>query len=237
MLARNSNEHPAMQFSCYVTGTDTGAGKTHASIALLHGLQRLGRRAVGMKPVASGARENRHGWSNEDAVGLLQASAFQPDYALVNPVCLKDATAPEIAAAHEGRQFGLAELETAFSALRAQADDVVVEGVGGWCAPLSDRLMQADLVRALELPVVLVVGMRLGCINHALMTLAALQADGMRIAGWIANSVDPELEFADEYFACLHRRMPVPCLAQLAWRSPAALAQIDLGPLGKSNLR
>lgn len=237
MLAGHSAEHTAMQFSCYVTGTDTGAGKTHASIALLHSLQRLGRRAVGMKPVASGARENRHGWSNDDAVSLLQASAFQPDYALVNPVCLKAATAPEIAAAHEGLQFGIPQLASAFNALRTQADDVVVEGVGGWCAPLNERLMQSDLVRALDLPVVLVVGLRLGCINHALMTLAALQADGMRIAGWIANAIDPELEFADEYFACIARRMPVPCLARLAWRSPAALAKIDLGPLGLSHQR
>lgn len=226
-----------MQFSCYVTGTDTGAGKTHASCALLHALRRLGRRAVGMKPVASGARENRHGWVNQDALDLLGASSFAADYALVNPVCLKAATAPEIACRMENVQFGLPHLVSAWEALHAQADDVVVEGVGGWCAPLSQELMQADLVRALDLPVVLVVGLRLGCINHALLTLSALQADGMRLAGWICNTVDPELEFAEHYFEALLRRMPVPCLGRLAWQSPASIADLDLGPLGLSARR
>ena len=226
-----------MQFSCFVTGTDTGAGKTHASCALLHALRRIGRRAVGMKPVASGARENRHGWVNQDALDLIAASAFPPDYALVNPVCLKDATAPEIACAREGVHFGLPQLAQAHAQLAALADDVVVEGVGGWCAPLNDRLMQADLVRALALPVVLVVGLRLGCINHALLTLAALQADGMQLAGWICNDVDPELEFAQDYFEALHRRMPVPCLGRLPWRAPASLGDLDLGPLGAAHAR
>jgi dethiobiotin synthetase len=221
-----------MQFSCFVTGTDTGAGKTHVSCALLHALRRIGRRAVGMKPVASGARENRHGWVNQDALDLIAASAFAPDYALVNPVCLKAATAPEIACAHEGVHFGLPQLAEAHAQLAAQAEDVVVEGVGGWCAPLNERLMQADLVRALDLPVVLVVGLRLGCINHALLTLAALQADGMQLAGWICNDVDPELEYAEEYFQALQRRLPIPCLGRLPWRAPASLANLDLGPLG-----
>jgi len=221
-----------MHFSCYVTGTDTGAGKTHVSAALLHNIRRLGRRAVGMKPVASGGRENRHGRVNDDALALIEASSFKADYALVNPICLMDATAPEIAARREHREIHLSELVSAYKQLREQADDVVVEGVGGWCAPLSRDLMQVDLVRALELPVVLVVGMRLGCINHALLSLAALQADGMRLAGWIANAVDPELEFAEHYFESLHRRMPLPCLGRVAWRSPAAIAELDLGPLG-----
>lgn len=220
-----------MHFSCFVTGTDTGAGKTHASCALLHAIRRLGRRAVGMKPVASGARENRHGWVNQDALDLMGASSFQADYARVNPVCLKAATAPEIACDIEGVRFGLPQLLTAYEQLHAEAD-VVVEGVGGWCAPLSHELMQADLVRALDLPVVLVVGLRLGCINHALLTLAAVQADGMRVAGWICNVIDPELEFAEHYFEALQRRIPVPCLGRLAWKAPASLADLDLGPLG-----
>lgn len=222
-----------MHFSCFVTGTDTGAGKTHASCALLHAIRRLGRSAIGMKPVASGARENRHGWVNQDALDLLGASSGQPDYALVNPVCLKAATAPEIACRLEHVQFGLPQLVSAYEALRGQAEDVVVEGVGGWCAPLSHELMQADLVRALDLPVVLVVGLRLGCINHALLTLSALQADGMRVAGWICNVIDPELEYAEHYFEALLRRIPVPCLGRLAWQAPASLAELDLGPLGR----
>lgn len=220
-----------MHFSCFVTGTDTGAGKTHASCALLHAIRRLDRRAVGMKPVASGARENRRGWVNQDALDLMGASSFQADYARVNPVCLKAATAPEIACRIEGVHFGLPQLVSAYEQLHAEAD-VVVEGVGGWCAPLNHELMQADLVRALDLPVVLVVGLRLGCINHALLTLAALQADGMRVAGWICNLIDPELEFAEHYFEALLRRIPVPCLGRLAWKAPATLADLDLGPLG-----
>lgn len=222
-----------MHFSCFVTGTDTGAGKTHASCALLHAIRRLGRRAIGMKPVASGARQNRHGWVNQDALDLLGASSSHPDYALVNPVCLKAATAPEIASRMENQHFGLPRLVSAYAQLRNQADDIVVEGVGGWCAPLNQELMQADLVRALDLPVVLVVGLRLGCINHALLTLTALQADGMRLAGWICNCVDPDLEFAEHYFEALQRRIPVPCLGRLAWQSPASIADLDLGPLGR----
>jgi dethiobiotin synthetase len=221
-----------MQFSCFVTGTDTGAGKTHTSAALLHGLRRLGRRAVGMKPVASGAVDSGQGLRNEDALDLINASAFEPAYGLVNPVCFEHATAPEIASKLEHREFGLPEIVEAFEALRAQSDDVVVEGVGGWCAPLSRELMQADLVRALDLPVVLVVGLRLGCINHALLSFKALQADGMRIAGWIGNSVDPALEHAEHYFEAVCRHLPAPCLARLPHHAPAHLAEIDFGPLG-----
>ncbi|MCR1004344.1 MAG: dethiobiotin synthase, partial [Stenotrophomonas maltophilia] len=145
----------------FVTGTDTEIGKTAASTALLHALRRRGLRAVGMKPVASGSEDLGQGLRNEDALALQAASWPVPDYADLNPYALRQPLAPELAAAEDGVQVELAPIVAAFARLRAQADIVVVEGVGGWLAPVSATLDQLDLVRALQLPVLLVVGMRL----------------------------------------------------------------------------
>ena len=154
----------------YVTGTDTGIGKTVASAALLHALRARGLHAVGMKPVASGCASTADGWRNDDALALLAASDPAPRYEDVNPYALPAATAPELAAREIGIEIALQPIIDAYRRLAAQADVVVVEGVGGWAAPLSPRLDQRDLVRALDLSVVMVVGLRLGCINHARLT-------------------------------------------------------------------
>jgi len=216
----------------YVTGTDTGAGKTFASCALLHALHRAGHAAIGMKPVASGCEHTNHGWRNEDALALIAASAVACDYALVNPIALPEPTAPEFAARAAGVDVSLAPLMAAFRALEKQGDPVLVEGVGGWRAPLSRGLMQLDLVQALDLPVVLVVGLRLGCINHALLTEAALRADGRAPIAWIASAVDPAMAFVDETFHCLRERVQAPCLGRIGWRADgdaaAAASQIDV---------
>ena len=164
-----------MTHGIYITGTDTGIGKTTASCALLHALCARGLRAVGMKPVASGCERTADGWRNDDALRLLAASDPQPDYALVNPYALPEPTAPELAAADVHVTVEIDPLRVAFDALSAQADIVVVEGVGGWAAPLSVRLDQADLARALGLPVILVVGLRLGCISHARLSARAIE--------------------------------------------------------------
>lgn len=201
--------------SLYITGTDTGAGKTAVSAALLRGLGRAGLRAAGMKPLASGCSLRDGHWENEDALALLEAGMPGLDYAEVNPIALPDATAPEIAARRAGVVVSLDPLRAAHGRLAANADCVLVEGVGGWLAPLSGTLMQADLVHALELPVVLVVGLRLGCINHALLSLRAIRADRCRVLGWIGSVVDPELDFARDYRDILLRRLDAECLGWL----------------------
>ncbi|WP_372382310.1 dethiobiotin synthase [Xanthomonas sp. NCPPB 1068] len=213
-------QHPAF----YVTGTDTGIGKTMGSTALLHALRARGRTAVGMKPVASGCERTAQGWRNEDALALQAASDPQPDYATLNPYALPAPLAPELAAADVGVTLSLDPITQAFAQLRTQADVVVVEGVGGWAAPLSADLDQADLVRALQLPVVLVVGVRLGCINHARLTAAAIAADGLDCIGWIANEVDPQMERAEDNIRMLHARLAMPCWGRIAWRPGADAA-------------
>lgn len=214
----------------FVTGTDTDAGKTFATCALLHAFRSAGLSAAGMKPVASGCQPGPDGFRNADALALIAASSFAPDYDLVNPVALPDATAPEFAARAVGFELHLPPLLDAYRILAAQAEIVLVEGVGGWLSPLSASLMQSDLVESLDLPVLLVVGLRLGCINHALLTDAALKAAGRPPIAWVASACDPDLTYADETFACLRERLAAPCLGRLAWNSAgdAACAARDL---------
>ena len=204
--------------SFFITGTDTGIGKTVASTALLHALRARGLRAVGMKPVASGCALDERQWHNGDALALLAASDPRPDYADLNPYALPAPLAPELAARDAGVEIRLEVMVSAFHRLQAGADSVVVEGVGGWAAPLSAGLDQADLVRSLRLPVVLVVGMRLGCINHARLTARAIVDDGCALVGWIANHVDPAMQRQDENFEMLTRRLQAPCWGRLPFQ-------------------
>ncbi len=211
----------------YVTGTDTGIGKTFASCVLLHALRQRGGRAVGMKPVASGCEWTAEGLRNEDARALMAASAPRPAYADLNPYALPLPLAPELAAAAAGVTVALAPIQAAFGRLQAQSDTVVVEGVGGWLAPLSGSLDQADLVHALHLPVVMVVGLRLGCLNHARLTAAAIAASGATCIGWIGNEVDPQMARIDDNMLLLRARLPMPCLGRLPFApgaDPAGLA-------------
>ena len=201
--------------SVYVTGTDTGIGKTVASVALLQALRARGLRTIGMKPVASGCDWIDDGWRNEDALALLAASEPEPDYADLNPYALRLPLAPELAAEADGVVVELERIRSAHARLQARADVVVVEGVGGWAAPLSRTMDQADLVRALDMPVVLVVGLRLGCLNHAYLSARAIAADGCRLAGWIANDIDPAMERMDDNVALLSQRLAAPCLGRL----------------------
>ena len=219
----------------FVTGTDTEIGKTAASTALLHALRRRGLRALGMKPVASGSHDHGEGLRNEDALALQAASWPRPAYADLNPYALRQPLAPELAAAEDGVEVALGPIVTAFERLRAQADVVVVEGVGGWLAPLSAQLDQLDLVRALRLPVLLVVGMRLGCVNHARLTAQSLQANGIACLGWIGNHIDPAMQRQDENFATLRQRLPMPCwgrLPHLPGADGEALSAHLFDPLG-----
>lgn len=208
------NSAPQRPPGCLVTGTDTGVGKTLCSVGLLHALRRRGLRAAGMKPVAAGAVLGADGWRNEDALALQGASASLP-YAWINPICLPAATAPEIASALAGATPAPEQVDVAWQALRGDHDFVVMEGVGGWMAPLTANWMQRDLARRYRLPVVLVVGLRLGCINHALLTARAIRADGLPLAGWLLSAVDPALEHAAAYTASLRQHLDAPLLGML----------------------
>lgn len=204
-------------FSVYVTGTDTGIGKTLASTALLHALRGHGLRAIGMKPVASGCEQIDGQWCNADGLALLAASDPRPAYADLNPYALPLPLAPELAARDAFVEVSLQRLLDAHARLGIQADALVVEGVGGWAAPLSATLMQADFVHALRMPVLLVVGMRLGCLNHALLTARAIANDGAHLAGWIASHVDPGMERVEDNLRMLRERLPAPCWGVLPY--------------------
>ena len=200
---------------CFVTGTDTGVGKTLVSAGLLHALAPHHRRVIGMKPVAAGVVPWGEDWASEDAIALRAASTVAVPSALDNPVLLLDPLSPHIAAARAGVQIDIASIVRSYHALAAQADAVVVEGAGGFHVPLSDTETGADLAQALALPVVLVVGLRLGCLNHALLTAEAIRARGLTLAGWVANRVDPAMEAVDENMAYLRARLAAPLLADV----------------------
>jgi dethiobiotin synthetase len=223
--------------SLFVTGTDTGIGKSVASAALLHAWRARGWRAVGMKPVASGCERTAQGWRNEDALALQAASDPVPAYPDINPYALEHPLAPELAAADAGVHIALGPILDAHARLHAQADVVVVEGVGGWMAPITPQLDQKTLARALDLQVVLVVGLRLGCINHARLTARAILADGLHLAGWIANEIDPAMARIDDNVEILHRVLPAPCLGRLphatAVDAAAMAAALDPGRLSR----
>lgn len=216
----------------YVTGTDTGIGKTLVSTALLHGLRKHGLRALGMKPVASGCEWVDGQWRNDDALALQAASSEPPAYALVNPFALEHATSPQLAAGDAGIAISIEPITAAYARLREQADVVVVEGVGGWAASLDAALDQRDVAAALGLPVLLVVGLRLGCQSHARLTARAVQADGFTLAGWVGNRVDPQFDRADDYMAMLRGQLPAPCLGVMP-HAPGddASAYLQIEPL------
>ena len=199
----------------FIAGTDTGIGKTFMSCALLRALRADGLRAVGMKPVASGCMVTPAGSRNEDALALIDASEPRPDYATCNPFAFVEAVSPHLAAMAEHAEVTLAPIEAAHARLAAGADVVVVEGVGGWLAPLSPTLQANALPLALGLPVILVVGLRLGCLSHALLTARAIQADGCHLLGWIGNAVDPAMDRRDDNLDTLRGLLPAPCLGVL----------------------
>jgi dethiobiotin synthetase len=226
-----------MSQACFVTGTDTGVGKTLVSCTLLHALVGQGLCAVGMKPVASGCRREGGQLVSEDVELLRAAGSLRLPLAQINPYAFEPPLAPHIAAAQAGTTISLSEIASAFKALTAQADVVVVEGVGGFRVPLNGREDTADLVVLLGLPVILVVGLRLGCINHALLTAEAIARRGLNLAGWVANRIDPAMAVQTENLAALTERLPAPCLGVLPhqakprWQELAAA--LDMVQLGK----
>ena len=205
----------------FVTGTDTGVGKTLVSRLLLEALKRAGQSAVGMKPVASGCHVTGTGLRSDDARELMAASSVSADYADVNPYALGSACAPHIAAYEMAIEIQLENILASFRRLQQQSPWVVVEGVGGWMAPLGVRLSMADVAVAMRLPVILVVGLRLGCLNHALLTLESIRRAEIPLAGWVANRIDPGMTHVPENVATLEQRIDAPLLVQFPFQPTA----------------
>lgn len=201
-----------MKHGFFVTGTDTGVGKTLISAALVHLGAQLGYASAGLKPVASGCDHVGGRLLSEDVALLQAASSVQLPPELVNPYAFAPALAPHIAAAQAGRPIELPVIAAAVKQAQARADFLVVEGVGGFRVPLGPDLDTADLAQLLGLPLVLVVGLRLGCINHALLTAEAIAARGLTLAGWVANGIDPQMAAQQENLHALRERLLAPCL-------------------------
>jgi dethiobiotin synthetase len=208
----------------FVTGTDTGVGKTLVSSALVHHFAGHGLRSVGMKPVAAGCVLRDGRLMSEDVEQLVAASNVEAPLDLVNPYALAPAIAPHIAATQTGAALEAGVMLAAYARLLEMADAVIVEGVGGFCVPLDERRDTADLAQALMLPVILVVGMRLGCLNHALLTAEAVRSRGLRLAGWVANRIDPGMPVYEENLQTLRQRLAAPCLGVLPWLGQGATA-------------
>lgn len=212
----------------FVTGTDTEVGKTVASCALLQAARQAGYRTAGYKPVASGSEMTAEGIRNGDALALQRNSSVALRYEQVNPLAFVEPTSPHIVSAEAGRPIEFATLSAGLRALESRADWVQVEGAGGWYTPLSANATFADWVVRERLPVILVVGIKLGCINHALLTAQAVQAAGLCLAGWIANDIAPPGRRHREYLATLASLLPAPLLGEIPYLENAADAQ-DLG--------
>lgn len=214
----------AARFQCFVTGTDTEIGKTLISSAILHGLVQAGVNAAGMKPIAAGAEMRDGLLHNDDVAQLIAASNVELPRELVVPYLLREPAAPQRAAELEGITIEEDRIVAAHAQIVEQADAVVVEGVGGFRVPLSDRFDTADLAQRLALPVVLVVGLRLGCINHALLTADAIKARGLHLAGWVANLADPRMRHSEANLDALQLRLGAPLLGYVPRLQPPTAA-------------
>lgn len=205
----------------FVTGTDTEIGKTLFSSALLHALAAQGVRAAGMKPIAAGSELIDGAWRNEDVDVIAAAASLKLPQSLTTPYLLQEPAAPHIAAARENMTLDIDHICACYREVAQQAEAVVVEGVGGFRVPLTDTVDTADLAQRLGLPVILVVGLRLGCINHALITAEAIAARGLTLAGWVGNVADPAMQHVQGNVDCLRSRLNAPLLGVIP-RLPGA---------------
>jgi len=210
-----NNRLPTGAFSCFVTGTDTEIGKTLVSAALLHILAERGVHVAAMKPIAAGAEWRDDTWHNEDADALAAQANVPLPQALTTPYLLQTPAAPHIAAAIDKVKIDPAHIKTCFDQVKSQAQAVIVEGVGGFRVPLTEGYDTADLAKQLGLPVVLVVGLRLGCISQALLTVEAIQSRGLHLIGWVANSANATMDFVQENIQALQARIDAPLLGHI----------------------
>lgn len=201
----------------FVTGTDTEVGKTVASCALLQAASAAGYRSVGYKPVASGSEMTAEGIRNSDALALQRNGSVTLPYEQINPLAFIEPTSPHIISAEEQRPITFSAMSAGLLNLTGKADWIQVEGAGGWFTPLSETTTFAEWVISEQLPVILVVGVKLGCINHAMLTAQAVAAAGLSLAGWIANGVQPAGKRHAEYLATLKQRLPAPLLGEIPW--------------------
>lgn len=202
----------------FIAGTDTGVGKTYATVALLYAAAKLGYRTVGMKPVAAGFEQREGVWVNGDVAAIAAASTIKTEAKWVNPYALRSAIAPHIAADQQGVNLRIPPVTAAYAEIAAQADVALVEGVGGLCVPLDAEHDMADLAVALGLPMILVIGMRLGCLNHALLTAEAMRARGLSLAAWVANDLGTGMAEFEANVSTLTQRLGSPPLAVFPWQ-------------------
>ncbi len=207
-----------MSQGIFVTGTDTGVGKTLIACALVRALRQAGARVAVMKPVASGAFPTPEGLRNSDALALIEAAGAGHAYGDVNPYCFEPPVSPHIAAKEATVDVDVDTISNKLNQLSAASDWVVVEGAGGWFAPINERETMADLARALSLPVLLVVGLKLGCLNHAQLTHLAIRAHAVPLAGWAASAIDPQMSRVEANLHSLARRLGEPPLAVVPYR-------------------
>ena len=211
-----------MAQSYFVVGTDTNVGKTYVACALVQHFARQSLKTVGMKPIASGCQLNQQGeLMNDDASALINASNVNAPLDLINPYRFLPAIAPHLAAAQAGVTVNLHTITQAYLQLSTLAEVVIIEGAGGFFVPLNQIETLADLALQLNVPIILVVGMRLGCINHALLTVEAIQARGLSLHGWVANQIDPNFDMFQENLSSLQQRIAAPCLSVVRWSEQA----------------
>jgi dethiobiotin synthetase len=221
MPAATATLHPLLCQSLFVTGTDTGVGKTWVTAQLLKAMAAAGYKVAGMKPVAAGVVDTVDGPRNDDALALLAAGNVDLPYQLVNPVCLQRATSPHLAAAESGFAVDTGGILQAYQLIRSRSEWILVEGAGGWLTPIGPATQgtngptMQDIALALELPVLLVVGIRLGALSHALLTAEAIRRSGLPLAGWVANCLDPAFVDTERYIESIALRLPEPLL----WRA------------------
>lgn len=213
--------------SFFITGTDTSIGKTTAACALLQAANQQGLTTLGIKPIASGCEQTPDGLRNSDALLLQQYSSLKLPYQEVNPITLLEPLSPHLAAKKAGRRVTMNQLVGYTRAtLTHRPQFCVVEGAGGWRVPINDREMLSALPKELNLPVILVVGMRLGCLNHALLSAEAIIKDGLRLAGWVANSIDPQMLAFEDNVATLSHILRAPCLGVLPYQTITNIEQL-----------
>lgn len=212
----------------FVTGTDTEVGKTYVSVRLLRALRAAGHTVLAMKPVAAGCEEQQGAWLNSDVEALRQAASFPVPRAVMNPYCFQPPISPHLAAEEAGEAIEPARLRQSLAKLQTQAELVLVEGAGGWYSPISRTQTMADLALELKLPVLLVVGLRLGCLNHALLTTEAIRRSGSPFLGWVANCVDPEMSRQEQNLEWLTQHLGQP-LARVNYGVDRV--EFDLSPL------
>lgn len=206
-----------MKAAYFITGTDTGVGKTRIACKLIRDYVALGHKVIGMKPVAAGCDLVNGAWVNDDVLKLEAASNVKAPRALVNPYSFNEAIAPHIAAEKAGVEIDIKVIQQAFKKLVSMADVVIVEGAGGFLVPLNDTETMADLAIALDIPIILVVGMKLGCINHTLLTIEAIQARNLSLHGWVANRIVPDMPYCDENIAAITQKTQMNYLKNYAY--------------------